>query len=258
MFKLLIICFVVFFNLSTRSSEVDFGCNDRKIELALYDLGLLYSSKINAGIDKELVELLKNKTGCRFNVSVKPRARIWGEVESGATDITVSGIATNEREKFAYFINYITAKNFALFRKSSNLKSFEDFEKHNGRSFIGVVRSFKHGAVIDQFIEKMKKQNRVKEYPAYDDVFKALEKGQIDLMFSLQLVFPFHKNIDEFLVVDVGSELVPHGLVLGRRSFTEKQMKNWRKLVNELLQKKEIDRILVKYLREPYLSSSKI
>lgn len=257
MIKKLFVYLFLFLCLDARASEIDYGCKEKTLDVALYDLGILFSSKQNKGIDKDLVDLIKQKTKCHFNISTKPRARIWRELENGGTDITVSGISTEERKKFAYFINYLNAKNYALFGKKINAKNLKDFEKRSRRTFVGVVRSFKHGKLIDAFIDQMRTQNRVKDFPSSEDVFHALESGQIDLMFSLQLVFPYQKNGENFNVVDVDSEAVAHGLVLARRSFTAAQVENWNSLFLHLHQRKEIEKILGTYVKEPYLSETK-
>ena len=64
----------------------------RPFTLALHDHGLLYDSQTGEGIDKDMADELTRRSGCKINVSLMPRARIWQLIESGALDFSLSGI----------------------------------------------------------------------------------------------------------------------------------------------------------------------
>ena len=80
----------------------------RPLTLALHDHGLLYSAETNSGIDKDFADELIRRSGCKVTVSLMPRARIWQLIESGALDFSLSGIANNERYRFASFAWYFS------------------------------------------------------------------------------------------------------------------------------------------------------
>ena len=88
--------------------------------LAFYELGALYYSKPDggwAGIDKDIVDELEKRTGCHFQATLESRVRIWTLLASGKLDMSVSGISTPEREKFARFVPYFSTRNYVLLRK---------------------------------------------------------------------------------------------------------------------------------------------
>ena len=74
------LCFS-YLNLAMASEKPD--CS-RAYSLALHDHGLLYSAATDKGIDKDIANELIKRSGCRIDVSVMPRSRIWKLLEAGA------------------------------------------------------------------------------------------------------------------------------------------------------------------------------
>ena len=62
------------------------------------------------GLPSEHMQALAQRSGCKFNVTLMPRARIWQLIESGLLDFSLSGISTPAREKFASFGWYFSNK----------------------------------------------------------------------------------------------------------------------------------------------------
>jgi polar amino acid transport system substrate-binding protein len=92
-----------------------------KFEVAFYEHGPLYfrgEDGMRRGIDKDVIDELGRRSGCRFDPVLESRIRIWTRLENGSLDMTVSGIATPEREKFAHFIPYAVTRNYLLLHKS--------------------------------------------------------------------------------------------------------------------------------------------
>ena len=58
------------------------------ITFALYENGDIYDSVSNTGIDKDVAEELAKRIACHFEFSVKPRARIWHDIERGELMMT--------------------------------------------------------------------------------------------------------------------------------------------------------------------------
>src|SRR5476651_1049133 len=111
----------------------------RPFTLALHDHGLLYSADTGTGIDKDFADELIRRSGCRVNVSLMSRARIWQLIESGALDFSLSGIANAERDRFATFAWYFTDKYYLLVRKDSGMHRLADFERSD-QFQLGVIR----------------------------------------------------------------------------------------------------------------------
>ncbi len=67
---------------------------------AFYEHGALYRKEADgnwSGIDKDILDEVAKRSGCRFNTMLDSRIRIWTRLEQGTLDVTVSGIATAER-----------------------------------------------------------------------------------------------------------------------------------------------------------------
>ncbi len=121
------------------------------------------------GIDKDIVDELIKRSGCKFETQVMARARIWADLANGALDMTVSGIQTAERDRYAWFAHFLTMKNYALVRHANDAKvqSADDFLKQPKLKF-DVVRAFRHGEQQDQWLDQLRAQQRVEENPDVD------------------------------------------------------------------------------------------
>ena len=54
----------------------------RTFTLAYHEHGLLYTKEQDAGLNKDVAMELNKRSGCRFEVSVMPRARIWLQIDT--------------------------------------------------------------------------------------------------------------------------------------------------------------------------------
>ncbi|MDP1357576.1 transporter substrate-binding domain-containing protein, partial [Klebsiella pneumoniae] len=68
------------------------------------------------GVDKDLVDALAQRSGCKLSTVVDSRARIWDQLARGTLEITTSGVATPERERIAEFWPYFRSRNRAVVR----------------------------------------------------------------------------------------------------------------------------------------------
>eukprot|EP01036_Dinobryon_divergens_P007957 gene7957-10624_t len=91
----------------------------RPLTLALHDHGLLFSAQTGEGIDKDVADELIRRSGCKVNVSLMPRARIWQLIEAGGLDFSLSGITNEARDRFATFAWYFSNKYYLLVRKDA-------------------------------------------------------------------------------------------------------------------------------------------
>ena len=113
---------------------------DRPFTLALHDHGLLYDSQTGEGIDRDIADALAQRSGCKFNVTLMPRARIWQLIESGLLDFSLSGIRNDARDRFAGFAWYFSNKYYLLVRKDAGVATLADFDR-NPALKLGVIRS---------------------------------------------------------------------------------------------------------------------
>lgn len=225
-----------------------------EISFGLYENGYIYDSKTDTGIDKDVVQELSRRTGCRFKMSLMARARIWHELGTGDLMTTGSGIQNPERDQFAWFIRYMGQKNYAIVRKSIKATSASEFLADHSLTW-GVIRSYKHGQDADAFLEQLGKQ-RIHEGVNLENEYKMLKAGRISAMFSPAPVA--EKYLKELgLTADVRMEdwfpadpNIPHGFVFSRKHFTVDELQKWRAVFNGMLRDGSLKKIYAKYLGE--------
>ncbi len=238
------------------ATAAPFDCGKEPILLSYLDYGLLYEPAGGGrGIDKDIVDELIKRTGCRFDTRVLPRARSWADVASGDLDMFPTGIQNAERDRFAWFIHYMGMKNYAIVHVShaANVKRAEDFIANKSLRF-GVVRSFVHGEAQDKWLEQLRKEQRVQESPDAETVYRKLKEQRVDAMFSQPVVY--HRNLK---LLEMGEMVavqdwtpnergVAHGLVLSKKRFSEADAQRWRAVVAQMREDGTLKRIFSRYL----------
>lgn len=223
------------------------------IKFAYYESNFFYFEK--SGIDVDVVDELKKRTGCSFDTVEMPRARIWVELANGTLDMSGSGLSTPAREEFAWFGYYVTMKNYAVFFPSVvKIASAEDIVGNKAIT-IGVVRSFQHGATIDALVAKVTAQDaaRVVEVKDQETLFKMLQANRIQVAFGQPPAYTFHfkkLGIKDAQAVDIapGETTVDHGLILSKKRFNEVEAKKWQAVVADMRADGTMKKILEKYL----------
>lgn len=162
-------------------------------QLAYFEFGSVYYKNEKGdyvGIDKDVVEELARRSGCVLNGFLDSRVRTWAHLADGALDMSVSAIPTPEREKFAVFIPYYQSRNYVLMRKdaASSPTSLRDF-LDNPQLRLAVVKSFKHGATLDAWIEQLRAQQRVDDYADIELAARALAFRRADAILSQPVVW---------------------------------------------------------------------
>ncbi|MBM5572045.1 MULTISPECIES: substrate-binding periplasmic protein [Deefgea] len=223
------------------------------IKVAFYDFGLLYSA--GKGIDRDVIDELKQRTGCHFVSTVLPRARIWKDLESGEIAMSVSGIQNPAREQFAWFAPYLNIKNISVISKnlSTTINSFEDFLNTPSLQW-GAVRAFKHGETQDQFLTQLREQNRLLETASAEQLFELLKAGRIHGLFSQSPVYGYYipkLGMPHLISIHDWAPLekpVPHGLILSKKHFTASEAEQWKNIIQTMNTDGTMQRILGQYL----------
>jgi polar amino acid transport system substrate-binding protein len=233
------------------------SCGDKPIRMAFYEFGTFYflDKKIAQGIDKDVVEELAKRSGCKFETQVMARARIWANLADGTLDMSVSGIQNPERDRFAWFAHYMSIKNYVVLRAAvaQNTSTAEGFLKQPKLQF-GAVRAFKHGAEQDKWLTELRGSERVQDSATVDVLFKKLKEGRIDALYSQPAVYgKYLVELDmakDAVVQDwtPGEKGVPHGLILAKARFTESDAKAWQTLVSSLRTDGTLKRIYSRYV----------
>ncbi len=210
---------------------------------ALYEHGALYHKDVDgnwSGIDKDILDEVSRRSGCQFQTSLDSRVRIWARLEQGTLDMSVSGIPTPEREKFAQFIPYLGSRNYLLMQKSvaQRVLTASGFAADSTLK-IGVVKSFKHGAFYDAWLEPLRAQGRVYEAADLSGVLNLFKIGRVQAMIALPTSWvPFikqEKMEDKIRVLDPAQKNdVIGGLVISRQRVPQHAVEAMRKAIKEM------------------------
>ena len=223
------------------------------ISYALYEFGYIYQTTGDTGIDKDVANELSRRSACRFEFTVKPRSRIWHDLETGALMMSGSAIPTATREKFAWFIITMSEKNYAIIDKSSASQTAEQFAA-NSALRLGAVRSFRHGTMPDVFIDLLRRQGRVAEEPDLKNLFRILSLKRTSAVFATPTAYA--KYIDEFgLAAQVEiKDWFPKdppfvaGLVFSKKHFSSSEIEKWRAIVRKMRADGTLKAIYTKHL----------
>ncbi|MBF0613572.1 MAG: amino acid ABC transporter substrate-binding protein [Magnetococcales bacterium] len=230
-------------------------CGEQPIRLAFYEYGYLYDKGI--GIDQDVVVELIRRSGCAFSTQVMTRARIWADLASGELDMSVSGIRNAERDRFAWFADYLIIKNYALVHGdvTGKVGSAREFLQQPRLQF-GVVRSFKHGVDQDGWLDQLRLADRVQENPDVLTIFRKLKDRRVDAMFSQPPVFrKYLRDLEMEQEVEIqdwtpDEKGVPHGLILAKSRFDAVDAEQWRGLLEGMRRDGSLHRIFLRYVSE--------
>lgn len=223
----------------------------RPLSLGLHEHGLLYSAQTGEGIDKDIADELARRSGCKFVVSLMPRARIWQLIESGALDFSLSGISNEAREKFAGFAWYVSNKYYLLVRKDAGVQRHADLE-NNPALKLGAIRSFRYSPTANRLVDKLEAQQRVSYASQLDPLYQILLDNRVQAM----IIEPFdYPTVDSghlrerTTILEFDDPPVPHGLIMSKKSLGPAQQQAWRELVEQMRRDGTVQRIFEKYFK---------
>lgn len=237
-------------------------CPAHPIRYSHYEFGLLYSAD-QGGIDEDIRQELEKRSGCAFEVSLRPRARIWLELERGDIDMAGSGVQTAERDRYAWFAHYVLEDNQVLLMPSvpATVRSFDDFLRAPALR-MGGVRSFSYSPHYDQQMARLHRVGRVVQVSDTRSLFRQLGMGQFDALIASPFLTGYYLQkvgLPPQRMVDWDpAPATPSGLVLARKSFTPEQARAWRDLVQQLLSDGTVQRILTQRLGDAAAASQAV
>lgn len=237
------------------SSTDDSNCN--ALKLAFYEHGALYYQQKNGrytGIDKEIADELEKRTGCHFDTVLESRARIWSQMEKGLIDITMSGVANAEREKYAVFFPYLSSHNYVLTQKNLTSTTLSSDQFLNDTHLtIAVVKSFRHGDGIDAWLDQLRLQKRVVEVADVTALFRIFKAGRVHAIVALPTTWGQHQVQKEFLYNAQVHDWFPHengtgGLVVSKFRIASQLAARLEKALQEMQEDGSIEAIFKRHL----------
>lgn len=229
-------------------------CPDRPIKLAFLETPTLYTD--GKGLDRDIVDELAARSGCRFDAEAMPRARTWHEMEYGRLDMTTAVLPTPDRERTMWIINYLQLRNYVLVAKpvAERLRSLQDFLAAPKDVRLGIVRGYKHGDVLDSWINDLARQDRVDDVVETELLYKMLQAKRLTAIIGSPLIYPQKLReyglTEQMVIYDWGgsSAASPRGLGLSRRSFSESEAREWQGLIDGMQRDGTLRRLIAKYL----------
>ncbi len=231
------------------------NCGDQPIRLAFHEYGILYSNGI--GINKDIADEIIRRSGCKFETSVLPWARILNNLAAGTLEMGMSGIDTPERGQIAWFAHYFSGKTYVVIRAdlAQTVRSTENFMAQPQLQ-IGIVTSYTHGPHLESFLERLRQDKRVQEVPDTKINFVKLQHHRIDALLTSSLVFGQMIH-DLGLVSDVvvqdwapAEKRHPVGLIMSKHRFSESDVEPWRDLLRQMRTDGTLKKIYTRYLPE--------
>lgn len=223
----------------------------RPYSLALHDHGLLYSSQTGEGIDKDIADELIRRSGCKINVTLMPRARIWQLIESGALDLSLSGITNEARDRFASFAWYFANKYYLLVRSDAGVRRLDDFENEPALR-LGVIRSFRYSATANRLVDRLDAKARVNYATHLDPLYQVLLESRIHAMIIEPFDYPALQSgrlREQTQILEFDDPPVPHGLIMSKKSLPPQQQQAWREVLEGMRQDGTVERIFAKYFK---------
>ncbi|MBC7503189.1 MAG: transporter substrate-binding domain-containing protein [Herminiimonas sp.] len=221
----------------------------RIFTMALHEHGLLYSENSDIGIDKDFAEELIRRSGCKVNVNVMTRSRIWQLIESGSLDFSLSGITNPQREHYAAFAWYFSNKYALLVRKDAGVRDLPGFLQ-NERLQLGLIRSFRYSPSANTFVATLTAANRTSMASGPAPLYEALIRNHIQAIITEPFDYPTlqQKEIrDLTTIIEFNDTAVPHGLIMSKKALPPAEQEKWRALVKEMRADGTVRRIFEKY-----------
>ncbi len=227
------------------------------LSVAFYDHGALYYRGADGawtGIDKDVVNELARRNGCRFHSTTESRVRIWSMLRAGTLDMSVSAIPSPERRAFARFVPYMATRNYLLLPRAiaAKVHSLDDFLAEPGYK-IAVVKSFKHGPTYDAWLDKLRAQGRVYETADYTTLIRLLKIGRVQAILSLATSWApsFRSGLlnEDFRALDwAPRDVVVGALVLSRRNVPAATVAAFDKSMREMRADGTLKRIFERHV----------
>ncbi len=229
----------------------------KEFSVAFYDTGFYYIQSKNEGINKYIFHELSKRSGCKIYEYTAPRARIWKDLKTGKLDFGTNAIISKERESFAYFSSYTKIKNYALVRKELKDKTLEGFIKNESAVF-GVIRGYLHGSQkLDDFVDKMRKLNRIEESVTQEQLYMKLNKNHVQGIFAPYGNYKrYPKELTGFkkevVLTDWNSDekILNSNIMFSKKVFSKEEFNKWDNIIKSIVKDGTLKKFFLKYFTE--------
>lgn len=151
------------------------------------------------GVSTEVVEIIMNKTGLDYEISIYPWARTYKYAKDRPNSLIFSISRRTNREDLFKWVGIITPSRHSVFalgsRTDINIETLEDLKKHIIGTTIGDARE---AYLLNNGFEEGELQ-RVGGNNANETNYKKLKRGRIDL-------WPMSEPVAHYIVAQAGDD----------------------------------------------------
>lgn len=228
-------------------------CPERPIVVGLYEFGHFFTA--GAGLDKDLAEGLRQRSGCQFSLKVMQRRAIWPALQSGAVDMTFSAAPTPERLLFAWSEPYIWLRNLVILRKevAPGVRSMAEFIA-TPELRLGFGRGYAAGPVFEEFVGQLRNIGRVEDVDDGDRLYAMFKAGRFQAMLAPKMVYSRYLK-DEIMADAVRIEdwsgnrsRGPASVMLSKKRFSAEEAKRWSELMKAIRADGTLQRLIERYV----------
>lgn len=229
------------------------ACPAQPIVVGLYEFGFFY--RAGTGLDKDLAEELRKRSGCNFTYKVLQRRAIWPAMQGGRVDMTLSAVATQERLLFAWAEPYMWVRNMLVLRKDagSGVHSLADFIADPNMR-LGHGRAYAAGPAFEDFVSQLRNIGRVEDVDDADRLYAMFKAGRFQALVAPKLVYASYLK-DEIAAGTVRIEdwgapkpNIPTNLLLAKTRFSAEESRRWAALLRDIRADGTMQRILARYV----------
>jgi len=225
------------------------ACPQRPIVLGVYEFGEFYHA--GKGLDKDVAELLEQRSGCKFAIELMLRGEIWNRLQNGSMDMTLSAAATPERTMFSWPVPYLWVKSMVVINASvdARIQSTSDFiAAPNLR--LGIVRGHYPGKAYNDFVNQLRNIARVDETSDEERLFLMFKSNRFQAMLASPFVYPAYLDQGKYRIED----WMPNGprdsynLLISKKHFNQDDVKLWTDLMNTMISDGSLRKMLETYV----------
>ena len=229
------------------------ACPSRPIVVGLYEFGNFY--RAGAGLDKDLAEELRKRSGCNFSYKVMQRRAIWPALQSGGVDMTFSAVGTPERMMFAWAEPYMWVRNMLVMRKDASIgvHSLAEFIADPNLR-LGHGRAHAVGPAYEDFVMQLRNIGRVEDVDDTDRMYAMFKAGRFQALVAPKLVYGSYLK-DEIAagavrVEDWGTTKpnVSTNLMMSKAHFSAEESRRWGALLKEMRADGTLQRMIARYV----------
>lgn len=223
--------------------------------LAFYEYASLYHRDADGqyrGIDKDLVDELARRSGCRFETVLESRVRTWALMASGGLDLTVSALMNPERERQFEMLPYLQSRRVLLLQYRAVPATAEAFLADPKRRLL-MVRSSRDGPQMEALLAQLRQQGRIVEAPDQPSAIRAFKAGRADALLigatSLALLRQQDADFRSYeTAVWAPTERVVAALAISRERVSEDHRARLRSALLDLRRDGGLDAIVRRHL----------